>query len=210
MQIGRLDLAGIARLRGAWLSQLEGHTEIARKKLRAMADDRDPRLKVPRLAALALLARLDRMEGKTDSSDVLIEEMKLAGFARPTLLYSPPIEMNNLRADAESGSTTRLIETDTFDDKWVDIGFWVQPNGRVADIEIIRKSGKDDWTGPVLKAISGRIYSPIKDSETGSFRVERYSYTSHWANRTGSRIRQRSQDARIEMLDLTAEAPPTP
>jgi len=35
--------------------------------------------------------------------------------------------------------------------------------------------------------------------------VERYSYTSLWAGRSGTRIRQRSQDARIEFLDLTAE-----
>lgn len=209
-EIGRPDLAGIARLRGVWLSQLEGNTDTARRKLRGIADDRGPGMHVPRLAALALLARLDRSEGKTDSSDAFIEEMKRAGFVKPTLLYSPPIEMNNLRADAESGSATRLMATDTFDDKWVDVGFWVQPNGRVSDIEIIRKSGKDNWTAPVLKAIAGRIYSPIEGTGTGTYRVERYSYTSHWAKRTGTRIRQRSQDARIEMLDLTAEAPPTP
>ena len=207
-QIGRPDLAGIARLREAWLSQISGDTSAARAKLRKIAENRDPATKVARLSALVLLARLDRQEGKLESSDALIGELRQAGLVKPTLLYSPPVELDNLRAEAESGSTTRLMAMDNFDDKWIDVGFWVQPNGRVADVEVLRKSGGDDWAKPLLKSIEGRIYSPISEDSGGSYRVERYSYTSLWASRTGTRIRQRSQDARIEFLDLTVEPEP--
>lgn len=204
-EIGRPDLAGIARLREAWLSQISGETAIARAKLRKIAADSNPGAKVSRLGALVLLARLDRQDGKLESSEALIREMREARLAKPTLLFSPPVELDNAHADAESGSTTRLAAMDSFDDKWVDVGFWVQPTGRVADVEILRKRGPEDWAKPLLKSIQGRIYSPSVEESGGSYRVERYSYTSLWSNRTGTRIRQRSQDARIEFLDLTVE-----
>ena len=204
-QIGRPDLAGVARLREAWLNQISGDTAGARSKLRKIAADRTPGAKVARLGALVLLARLDRKDGKLESSDALIAEMREAGLSKPTLLFSPPVELNNANADQESGSATRLIAMDDFDDKWVDVGFWVEPSGRVADVEILRRHGQDEWAKPLLKSIQGRIYSPSKDAGGGSYRVERYSYTSLWSNRTGTRMRRRSQDARIEFLDLTAE-----
>ncbi|HEX8063927.1 MAG TPA: hypothetical protein VF535_12005, partial [Allosphingosinicella sp.] len=64
------------------------------------------------------------------------------------------------------------------------------------------------WAEPVLRAIERRIYSPVSGTE-GRRRVERYSLTSlqdHGA--TGTHLRQRSPQARIEMLDLTAEPEP--
>ena len=206
LAIGRPDLAALARVRSAWLHQLEGDTALARKKLRVIAEDRAPATALSRLTSLVLLARLDRKEGKVESSDALIAELKGAGFTRPTLLYSPPMQLHTDGGNAsESGSTTRLLATDNFDDRWADVGFWVKPDGRVADAEILRESGKTNWMKLVLKSIEGRIYSPIKDGGEGSYRVERYSYTSIWADRTGTRLRQRSQEARVEFIDLTED-----
>ena len=55
-----------------------------------------------------------------------------------------------------------------------------------------------------MASISGRIYAPLGDP-TGSYRVERYTYTSLWEDRTGTRLKQRSANARVEMLDLSAD-----
>jgi hypothetical protein len=55
-----------------------------------------------------------------------------------------------------------------------------------------------------MRSIAGRLYSPIRE---GTYRVERYSYTSRWMNVTNTRIRQRSPNARIEYVDLTAPPP---
>jgi hypothetical protein len=85
-----------------------------------------------------------------------------------------------------------------------DVGFWVEPSGRVSDIEMLRKGGDSSWAAPLLRSIQGRIYAPLADP-AGSYRVERYTYTSLWQSVTGTRLRQRSPAARIEYLDLTAE-----
>lgn len=74
--------------------------------------------------------------------------------------------------------------------------------------EILRSEGDASWAKPLLRAIGGRIYSPISDPN-GAYRVERHSSTSPWEyDQTGSHMRQRSRDGRIEFLDLTAESGP--
>lgn len=207
MAINRPDLAATARVRMAWLHQLNGDTNMARRKLQEITQDRSAGAQVPRLTALVLLARIDRQQGRQASSDALIDELRGAGFPKPVLLFSPPMKLHtNAMAEGDSGSATRLMATDNFEDRWVDVGFWVTADGRVDDMEILRSAGPTSWAEPVLKSIRGRIYSPTAgDGTEGAYRIERYTYTSLWASRTGTRIRQRSQDARIEFLDLTAE-----
>jgi hypothetical protein len=209
-RLNRPDLAGLARLRLAWLSQIEGDQQLARRKLQEIADDRRPETRVARLSALVLLARLDRKEGRRESSDALIGELRNAGLAKPVLLFAPEIKLTSRVTEVgEQGSTTRLAATQNFEDRWIDVGFWVTPDGRVSDLEIIRNSGPTYWAKPVLDSIGGRIYSPAPaGSVDGTYRVERYSFTSLWEDRTGTRLRQRSANARIEYLDLTTDAPP--
>ena len=208
--INRPDIAAMARLRMAWLHQLEGQQHLARKALQEIADDRRPEVRGARMASLVLLARLDRNEGKQASSDALIEELRGAGFAQPVLIFAPEIKMTRRAVlEGEMGSTTRLMATHNFDDRWVDVGFWVTPEGRVNDMEILRSSGPTYWTKPLLSSVAGRIYSPAPaGSLEGTYRVERYTFTSLWEDRTGTRLRQRSANARIEYLDLTADPAP--
>jgi tetratricopeptide (TPR) repeat protein len=211
--INRPDVAGIAEVRMAWLDEITGDRPAARAALRRLADDKTQANSLARFSALILLARLDRREGKQESSDALIGELKGAGFPRPVLLFSPPIDSGTSRAGlstdgtSDSGSTTRLLATDNFEDRWVDIGFWVTQGGKVDDPEILRSHGNVGWAKPLLTSISGRIYSPVTTAG-GNYRVERYSYTSLQSYVTGSRMRVRGPDPRIEFLDLTAE--PTP
>jgi hypothetical protein len=207
--IGRPDLAGIARVREAWMDEITGDRGAAREALGRIAADRAPTNAIARFSALILLARLDRQEHKVDSSDALIAELKSAAFPRPVLLFAPPLDLPGPRigqANAgmfESGSVTRLMATDNFEDRWVDIGFWVTPAGKVDDAEIIRSHGNIDWTKALMRSVGGRIYSPV--SGAGSYRVERYTYTALWTDFSGTRMRQRGPDPRVEYLDLTAE-----
>jgi hypothetical protein len=207
-RIGREDLAGKARVLAAWVLKLTGKTWLARKSLEDIAADRTPGLRMARLSALVLLSRLDRNQGKLQSSDALIGELRAMGGAKPILLFSPQVELTARGVGRKGGSVTSLMATDDFDGRWIDVGFWVTPDGRVGDPEILRSQGSTSWAAPVLRSIAGRLYSPITDAG-GSYRVERYSYTSLWqSDRSGTRLRQRSPDARIEMFDLTAEPEP--
>jgi hypothetical protein len=123
-------------------------------------------------------------------------------------LFAPDIKMTHrvVGEEGEMGSTTRLMAAQNFDDRWVDIGFWVTPDGHVTDTEILRSSGPTYWAKPLIASIGGRLYSPTGGSEAdGNYRVERYTFTSLWEDRTGTRLRQRGANARIEYLDLTAD-----
>lgn len=202
-KLGRPDLAGLARVRAAWLSEIGGNRPHARQQLRDIAEGSDSEARIARLTAMVLLARLDRLEGDAASSTALVEELRGAGGSRPVLLHAPRIDLGKRPMD-EGGSVTRRLPTDNYDDRWIDVGFWITPDGRVSEVEVLRKSGPTYWAKPVLRSIAGRTYAPLADPD-GSYRVERYTYTSLWTTLTGSRMRVRSPDARVEYLDLTAE-----
>jgi hypothetical protein len=208
---GRPDLAGIARVRDAWLYQVAGDTWLARQALEKLAADGSPSHQLQRVSAEVLLARLDRAQGKLDSSNALVEEMRALHSKQPVLLFAPKVDLSPRlpegdEVNGESGSTTRLMAMDNFDDRWVDIGFWITPDGKVRDAEILRSRGPVDWTKQLLQSIAGRVYSPI-DEQAGLYRVERYSYTARYMFVTGSHMRQRSPNARIEYVDLTPDQP---
>jgi tetratricopeptide (TPR) repeat protein len=159
------------------------------------------------LTALILLARLDRLEKKPEKTDALLAELRAHPGKTPALLFSPRIELTGRRVDPEGQTMSQLslMPTSNFDNTWVDIGFWVTPDGKVSDPEILRSRGDTGWAQPLLRSVAGRIYSPISDPD-GTYRVERYTWTSLWEyDHTGTHMRMRSADGRIEFLDLTAE-----
>lgn len=206
-KIDRPDLAAAGRLRRAYLSLLLGDDQGGRKSLEAIAAAADPRARGARLAAMLLLSQDDRKKGKPDRTDELLTELKRAGLKQPVLVFAPAYELrvNELATDDFMRSGLRALPLDTYEKKWIDVGYWVRPDGRVEDVEVLRASGDRKWAEPLLKSVKGRIYSPVVDNDAeGAYRVERYSYTSFWDQATGSRIRQRGTRARVEFLDLTA------
>jgi hypothetical protein len=174
---------------------------------------------------MVLLARLDRSQGKLESSNALADEMRAIHAKQPLLLFAPTIDLEPRlpEGDATAGTPTSgasgdaslahftaspltMLATDNFDDRWIDVGFWITPEGKVRDAEILRSRGPLNWTKQLLASIGGRVYTPTEDAG-GSYHVERYSYTSRYLTMTGSHIRQRSPNARIEYVDLTADQP---
>jgi hypothetical protein len=190
--------------------------------LAKMAADRSPNAKLGRVAAMVLLARLDRETGNGQTSSALIEEMRSLHMRQPLLLFAPNVDLGwrfdenggatpnvdpasgGIAPMVEAGSTTRLLATDNFEDRWIDVGFWVSPDGKVGEPEILRSHGPTDWTPKLMRSIAGRAYSPIEEP---TYKVERYSLTSRYMNVTGTRLRQRSPNARIEYVDLTVDPP---
>jgi hypothetical protein len=103
--------------------------------------------------------------------------------------------------------TERMVGN--MDHQWIDVGFWVQPNGHVDDLQMLRHgTGGTDWSAPLLRAISGRLYSR---ADRATYRLERYTYTSELHNEgTGTHIAVRSPRARVEYFDLMANPPADP
>lgn len=220
-------VAMFARLRGAVLkytlaekANLPQEKSEGRAALQDIVDNPLPGASEFGLAARVMLARADRKSGNEETTAAILREFAATGGAtRPVLLFSEPIERIDLTSSAGDGqapgnTTSRLTALNT-SDQWADIGFWVNPDGRVSDVEVLRGKGNRQWLKPVFAHLNGRIYAPLKkdgnDGTPGFYMIERYTLTARFTNdATGSRLRTREATPRIERLDITPEdyAPP--
>jgi hypothetical protein len=214
-------------------SRLAEDRLIATKALRPLTENTDPLVSDFRLAARVLTARMASRAGDSAAIAALV-----AGFAadggtdRPVLLSAKPMEQRQrtrvggavdwsldqqLRhpAPVPGADTLRRTTATLFPDQWVDIGFWVNADGRVSDAEVLRGSRDQSWAAPVVANIAGRIYAPLKrqpgEVSPGQYQIERYSLTARWEEdarvTTGTRMRQRDLVERIERIDITPDSP---
>ena len=215
--IGRADLAALADLRRAMMYQRIGHPD-ARRELEAVAALTDPAGRVQRVAARIVLAGIDREAGDETAVDRLAAELAAAGLRTPTLLYAPPVQVPNAATSSGMASFNgdavemRNMSTNSSSesfDYWADVGFWINAEGRVEDVEVLRSHGPQYWMRPVLRSIGGRVYSPPGSGEL-SYRVERYRFTSLLERRSDRRTVAHSAQGRIEMIDITNSASAAP
>ena len=173
------------------------------------------------LAAQVLRAQQDRKAGVSTSTDALVRSFAAKGGAsHPVLLYSEPLTRIDPRQPMPGGDSSRAAWTrwsTNRNGEWIDVGFWIAADGHVSDAEVLRSSGRTDWTKPVLRNITNRIYAPLRqdgNSAPGFYMVERYTLTARVTEgETGTHLRTREATPRIEMLSLTPEtvdAPPGP
>ncbi|MBX3561599.1 MAG: hypothetical protein KF780_07260 [Sphingomonas sp.] len=205
---GRPDVAALAELRGLWLALIEDRQGPARARLIEYSRRGDSLSPVLRIGARMMLAKLYRDEGNAARSDELVNEVARTFTGQRRLVFAPPFSLVQ-REIYEPGSTASITSrlTDNFEDRWIDVGFWIQPNGRVGELEIVRESGSSTWAAPLLAAMRERVYTASSDDEP-TYRLERYTYTAAWEEQTGSRILRRSPRARVEYFDLTRDAEP--
>lgn len=216
---GREDVATMAELRSLWYDYIVDQNGSARRQLADMADATDPARRMRATGAKILLARIYREEGNAARSDALLAQIGHGSSgARRRLIVSPTYELvqqehwlpDGISIDMATifGNTLNRI-SENFEGKWIDVGFWILPDGHVSGLETVRRGAPDDWAAPVLEAIRHRVYSTANES---SYRLERYTYTAEYSlHETGSRMRTRTPNARIEYLDLTTdEAPAAP
>ena len=216
---GREDVATIADLRTLWFELIANPQSAARQRLIQMSRLDRPADRMRMTGAKILLARLYRSGGENARADALLAEVGRAtrGGARRRLLHAPAFVLqvqdpNNIaNTNGESLNVANVLSrmSDNFEDKWIDVGFWVMPDGRVAGLEIMRQSHRPDWADPLLASIRGRAYSTGPEP---TYRLERYSYTAPYERVTGTHIPRRTRGARVEYLDLTAgeQAPGPP
>ena len=228
---GRDDAVAMAELRLLWLDYLQGPWMAPPSRtILEMARSADPRRAI---GAKMMLVRIYSRRGDTARADAVIAELGRSGQRRP-ILYNPTTELLQREFGGPQGAiargsappnppageqarganlTSNLADlmVDHFEDKWVEVGFWIRPDGRVEELEIVRHRNGAGWSAPILQSIRGRRYAAY-DSRT--YRLERYTYTSALRDVGGSHIRGRSPGARIEYFDLsegaTHPAPTTP
>ena len=179
--------------------------------LRELADKPLPGAEDFGMVAEVTLARIDRESGNAASTAAIVKRFAdRGGVNRPILLSSEPIKKPDTDGFNQKGGNVLATSQGNLEDRWVDIGFWVNSNGLPSDIEILRSSGDTAWVKPVKASIESRIYAPLKavqgDTAPGFYMVERYTLTARYMDQvTGTRIRQRSAETRIERIDITPE-----
>jgi hypothetical protein len=207
-------VAGLAELRRAIALHALNRRSDSRALLEALAARTGPGTDDVRRAALALAARLAFITGDPAAADGYAA--RLAGIApgpEPLLVSSPPMPspVSNLQND---GFSPVVIDTGprgayVLGLRWVDIGFWIKPDGSVDDAAILRGSRRLEWARPLLGTISGRRYSASTIAGAGSYHVERYTLTADYGTPIGSLVRRRADHPRFEMMEMSAE-PPAP
>ncbi len=212
---GNRQVEGYARFRRGVmllaLSEIDGaFRSRARDVLQSVAASTVPEHAVFVDGARIGLGRIAAREGGKINSDRILANMPaIAATTRPTLLYGEPIRLNVSRLDEEGGSVTRRLATDDVEDQWIDVTFMIDRNGRPQEVEAVRMSDgySGGWADKVIESVQSRRYAPLilPTGEPGLFRVERYTKTAPFTSNTGTRIRQRSTESRIEMTDLSIE-----
>ena len=227
-EAGRDDVVALAEIRGQWFDYIaaingESGNDPKDVKLRLLRMTRltEPPQRMLETGARILLSRIYRSEGDDTRADALLAEIG-QGNARTggprRLLFSPAYELQVQQIPPMQGaaSLAELIsfgggyaeQSDNFENTWIDVGFWVMPDGGVTGLEILRRGAGPGWADPLLESIRGRRYSPAAEA---SYRLERYSYTADLERVLRSHIPQRSSRARVEYLDLTTgETPGAP
>lgn len=215
---GRADVAVLAELRGAWYELIAFPQSDARSALIRWSRDTSPAQRMRSVGARILLARVYRSEGDTARSDALLAELGAVARAgaHRRILHAPRYALFQRDRNEGAGDMT-LNEmlafgnalnrtTENYEDKWIDVGFWINPDGRVSGLELLRSGANPDWAEPLLGSIRGRIYNPGPEQ---TYRLERYTLTAGFESVTGTRIQRRGPNARVEYMDLTANQPET-
>jgi hypothetical protein len=220
---GRDDVVAMAELRLLWVSYVQTPHGGARDRLVEMSRSPDP---YRSQGARRLLIRIYSEHGETQRADALIAEIG-RNSPRRQLLYSPPYELAERDNSGRSvDRQNQLIEATiigrsalltaniadrmvgNFEDVHIDVGFWVRPDGRVEEVEIVRRSSEASWAAPLLQSIRGRRYAA---ADLATYRLERYTLTSGIEHRvTGTHIPYRTARARVEYHDLGETVAPSP
>jgi hypothetical protein len=154
------------------------------------------------IAARGLAAQLqDRPDGNVQA---LLDNVPVQSADSPLLLLRTPQSSLGKQRDAANRALANnhsvlfsILQPRSGEARpysWADIGFWVRPDGSVAEAEVLRGSRNRGWTRDVVKAVQGRRYAPFaaEAASEGRCKIERVTLTYEHQTPPGSLIRRRS------------------
>lgn len=145
------------------------------------------------------LARRDKQPALLDAAIASLEPQTAEAVQ---LVYRPQIDLAKVGEEAARGDA---------DTQWADVGFRIAPDGRVADVAVLRRSERlpDRWLAPALESLRGRRYAPLRlpPGSPGLTRMERYSVVSDLVAIKGTLMPVRASVRRVDIMDLSEPAP---
>lgn len=209
---GLPEVRGYAMLRsailyGALSQRYPQYRGAADKRIKRIETTTEPALAPFRDAAARLKIQLAGDRGDTAAVEAALAKVPPQTSRKPLLIYGPPIEPDPREVAGVPQTESNIISRDS---GWVDVGYTITGQGRVEDVEILRKSDdmKGDWFERAKKALVGRRYAAIalEAGDPGLYRVERFSFVRDMVMDTKSRVALRSA-GRVETVDLTPDDP---
>ncbi len=229
-EAGQDTAAMLAAIQQVWLTAAIGRPTRARQMLAAI--ETRPIAQDPGMRTLmrVMRFRLDARDADDATMTKLVDDLGRTQAANPVLVWAPAFPRDAVEAanaDAQKFGLTDAVRTgpaDVSDTEWIDVGFWIRPDGRTAEAEVLRGSRGAPWTRAMLAQVEGRRYAQagagpanvvpgIGDGmvSAGLYRVERITKRTTYATPVGSLIRRRVPVEGFETLDLTdAKSSPTP
>lgn len=212
--------ADMLTFRRAWIALSADNLGLARKLIGQIERERGGDADFAPYLQL-LRARLALAGGDEGAIDAMVAAMSGAQSAEPVLVYSPPYpnfdaalrpgraESQTVEFDRPSvGGATQIEHSIGLDVRWVDIGYWINPDGRTSGVTMLRPAKGSDWAGPIAAQIAARRYAafPPGTRDVGIYRVERFTVRSMLDAVTGSRMLRRTGQPALQMVDLTHRA----
>jgi tetratricopeptide (TPR) repeat protein len=217
LQAGLARGAMLAGMKRAWLASAVGEQARAMRLLdelvtRPIASD--PAFGT---ALRVLRVRIGAREANDAEMAKLAGELGQGQGSGPVLIWAPPLDPDPTAAANYAARkfgdpdifTVASSEADGV--QWIDVGFWIRPDGHTAEAEILRSSHAHPWSAGVLNQIAGRQYS-VSGSDNhasegeGTYRIERVTRRSRYMTPNGSLVVRRVRDDGLEILDLTQAA----
>ena len=186
------------------------YKDSAKRAIARIRATTDPALAPFRESMVTLERRVALEDGALEAEKAELAKANAGARSnRAMLVYSPPIDL----PDQSRGQSTIVLSEGDEKPQWIDVAFWIAPDGSVRDIDVARQSdnAKGRWIELVRKSLTGRQYRPLAlpANDPGLRRIERYSLFYNLTERTPTRTRlaSRSPTASIEVTDLTVDTP---
>ncbi|MBB6505311.1 hypothetical protein F4693_002299 [Sphingomonas endophytica] len=196
---GHPDLGASAAFRRAWLALARDRSRDALRFADEAVTLAGPANNLMAQLREIVRTRVAIRKGDDGAVDALAARVRQTSDAPPVLLYAPPVEdINPPRAIVTLMQNDRAI-------RYADIGYWIRPDGRIADAEVLRTNGLGQWSPVLLRQVRARRYVPprLTDGQPGLYRIDRFTVRATIGTPIGTRITQRTGRLSVHVIDLT-------
>lgn len=217
-EAGLPGTAFLANMKRIWIMSARGEHAKVQTMLEAL--EQRPIAQKPAYITVLRVMRLRLAARGADEAEInrLVAQIGEGQDGKPVLISAPPYEddptiaANKVARSFGGRDAVPMRSNDVTGIRWADVGFWIRPDGRTADVEVLRGVRSRKWLEPALNQIAGRRYSAGSDtpaSGQGVYRVERFTLRTEYAAPIGSLIARRGATGGYDVLDMT-DAPAAP
>ncbi|MFD1036465.1 hypothetical protein ACFQ15_17665 [Sphingomonas hankookensis] len=169
---GHPEIAAGAMYRLAWLAlaqrQLKKAERLVDDAVETAGSDSRSMIELREIVR----ARVAILRGDQGAVDAMAARLSRSAEQRPLLLFSEPMPT--------LGSFTRSESVGDGGISFVDVGYWIRPDGRTPDISALRSRRLSTFATPILKNIAQRRYAPlnVNAGHPGVYRIDRVTIRS--------------------------------